>query len=360
MELRDHRFYRFFDAPYVQLLLNASVVKKIAQDAILFEEDDEPDAVYLVLGGSIVLSKKGSSGQRHQIATVCANDYFGEFGLIDGLGRSARAAAAEPSTVARIGISSLRDVVNEGPGRSLLHISQKIAGDVRQTNQRVIHEIVHKEKLSMVGEMARSIMHDFKSPFSVIKMASQMLETSESAEEVRQFSQLIQAQIDRMVAMTGQVLEYSRGTHTLVLAPVMLAHLLETFDTYNRQYLESNQVQLDIEPCEARIQADEGKLLRVLQNLVNNGAEAMPDGGTIRVHCCCVGDQVEIRISDEGPGVPEEIRATLFDPFVTHGKRSGTGLGTAIAKTLVEAHGGRIELTNDSPGATFLISLPLA
>jgi signal transduction histidine kinase len=118
-------------------------------------------------------------------------------------------------------------------------------------------------------------------------------------------------------------------------------------------------VELELVPCDAQVRVDPNKLLRVLQNLVTNGAEAMPDGGTVRVICSCDGDSVEIRVSDEGPGIPEEIRESFFEPFVTHGKRSGTGLGTAIAKTLVEAHGGSIELTADSLGATFLITIPI-
>ena len=360
MKLCEHQFFRFFDEPYRELLLNASEVAAFGRDEILFEEGDDPDAVYLVLEGAIALSKESSGGQQHKVATVTADDYFGEFGLIDGLGRSARASAAKPSTVARIDIEALRDVVTMAPGRSLLHISQKIAGDVRQTNRRFIREIVQKEKLSIVGEMANSIMHDFKSPFSVIKMASQMMETSKSPEEIQKFSTLIQSQIERMVSMTGQVLEYSRGSNTLALNPIRLAGLLETFDDYNRQYLEANNVSLDITSCEAELYGDEGKLLRVLQNLVSNAIEAMPDGGAVRVHCQLEHGKLQIRVSDTGPGIPEEIRDSFFEPFVTHGKRSGTGLGTAIARALVRAHGGTIELTDDSPGATCLITLPLA
>jgi signal transduction histidine kinase len=359
MKLKDHQFLQFFDAPYAQKLLDASTLRHYEAGDILFEEGDDPDSVYLVLTGGIVLSKRSASGQQHNVATVVADDYFGEFGFIDCLGRSARACASEPSDVASIDVDSIQDVVNQAPGRSLLHITQKIAGYVRQTNRRVIREIVHKEKLSMVGEMANSIIHDFKSPFAVIKMASQMIEASETQGEIRHFSQLIQSQITRMVAMTAQVLEYSRGTNNMLLVPTTLRELCATFDSYNREFLSSHNVELELETCEANIHVDSGKMLRVLQNLVSNAAEAMPDGGTVRVACRNVGDdQVEILVSDEGPGIADEIRDSIFEPFVTYGKRSGTGLGTAIAKTLIEAHGGTIELAEDSPGATFRIRLP--
>jgi signal transduction histidine kinase len=110
------------------------------------------------------------------------------------------------------------------------------------------------------------------------------------------------------------------------------------------------------------IEADPGRLQRVLQNLVYNAADAMgEDGGRIDIDLERPdADSVQIHVRDTGPGIPDEIRDRLFEPFQTKGKAKGLGLGLAIARQFVESHGG--ELTFDSEkgkGTIFHIRLPL-
>jgi signal transduction histidine kinase len=103
---------------------------------------------------------------------------------------------------------------------------------------------------------------------------------------------------------------------------------------------------------------DPDRLTRALYNLASNAIEAMPNGGTLTLTLAKSDGQFLIEITDTGPGIPEEIRARLFDPFVTHGKKSGTGLGTSIAKKIVEDHGGEITFTTATgKGTTFHIRL---
>jgi signal transduction histidine kinase len=103
--------------------------------------------------------------------------------------------------------------------------------------------------------------------------------------------------------------------------------------------------------------ADEEKLHRVLTNGIRNGIEAMGAGGTLRLSASDRGRRVEIRIDDEGPGVPSEAAERVFTPFFTT-KASGTGLGLAYSRKVVEAMGGRIDLTNLGAGARLSILLP--
>jgi signal transduction histidine kinase len=85
----------------------------------------------------------------------------------------------------------------------------------------------------------------------------------------------------------------------------------------------------------------------------------MKRGGTLTIRTCATNGTVEIRMSDTGPGIPAEIRGSLFEPFVTFGKATGTGLGLAIAKKTIEEHGGTIAVESVSgTGATFIICLP--
>jgi signal transduction histidine kinase len=108
---------------------------------------------------------------------------------------------------------------------------------------------------------------------------------------------------------------------------------------------------------------DESQLRQALLNLLRNAREAMPDGGPIDVHVSAEGMSVVIDVEDRGGGIPEEIRARVFDPFFST-KGEGTGLGLAITRQIAEAHGGGISCdprdARDGGGTRFRISLPIA
>jgi signal transduction histidine kinase len=105
---------------------------------------------------------------------------------------------------------------------------------------------------------------------------------------------------------------------------------------------------------------DEDHLRRALTNLACNAIEAMPEGGLLRIESGRDGDSAWISVVDDGPGVPEAIRDRLFEPFVSEGKRNGTGLGLAVVKQVAEQHGGEVRYGKaDGGGAGFHLRLPL-
>jgi signal transduction histidine kinase len=105
---------------------------------------------------------------------------------------------------------------------------------------------------------------------------------------------------------------------------------------------------------------DPDKMMRVVYNLATNAVEAMTDGGLLTVRVTRPDTEFQLDIGDTGPGIPEAIRDRLFGAFVTHGKKNGTGLGTAIAKKIVEEHGGNISFTTETgKGTTFHVRLPV-
>jgi signal transduction histidine kinase len=96
-----------------------------------------------------------------------------------------------------------------------------------------------------------------------------------------------------------------------------------------------------------------------LLNLISNAIEAMPDGGEIEISGWREGDSVRIEVADNGPGISPEIRGQLFQPFVTHGKKNGLGLGLALSRQSVLDHGGDIGVENrPGGGALFVIRIP--
>jgi signal transduction histidine kinase len=105
---------------------------------------------------------------------------------------------------------------------------------------------------------------------------------------------------------------------------------------------------------------DPEKMVRVLYNLAGNAADAMPNGGTLSIRTERKDGTIQITLTDTGKGIPESIKAKVFEPFFTHGKRHGTGLGLAIVKKIVDDHGGRIEIeSQENVGTSIRLQFPL-
>ena len=105
---------------------------------------------------------------------------------------------------------------------------------------------------------------------------------------------------------------------------------------------------------------DENRIAQAIYNIAANARDAMPQGGRFIIRTQKIGQNVEMTFTDTGPGVPVEIGARIFDPFFSYGKRRGAGLGLAIARSIIEQHGGTIHLQSQGgQGAAFVVSLPI-
>jgi len=223
-------------------------------------------------------------------------------------------------------------------------------------------ELIRAERLSVVGRMASSIIHDLKNPMTSIKGFAQFLGRDDlSPEQRRYFSATISRSIDRFVGMTQEILDYVRGDVSLDLKWVPVSELINDVRTFIEPDFRAKglRIQTDL-AFTGSVLVDQGKFQRVFLNIANNARDAMDPGGVLTITSQQVGDQVEFRLQDTGPGIPPEIMDRLFEPFVTHGKPSGTGLGLAIDKKVVEDHGGTVRAENSpGQGACFVVTLPL-
>jgi signal transduction histidine kinase len=167
--------------------------------------------------------------------------------------------------------------------------------------------------------------------------------------------------VDGMLAMTQELLDYARGHSELTCETVTIWRLLDELNTQSLCLLPGKNVQFakDIR-YDGDIRVDFARFVRVLCNLIKNACEAMPQGGILTIATGLIDREVVIRISDTGIGIPPEILQRVFEPFVTHGKSHGTGLGMAIAKSIVTAHEGKISVTSvHGKGTTVEILLPV-
>jgi signal transduction histidine kinase len=247
-------------------------------------------------------------------------------------------------------------------GRDELGALAGAFNQMRSSLKRTQAELLRRERLAAIGQMAGSIVHDLRNPLATISTAAEILNRNGLAPEQRRT--LLESQlhsVQRMHSMLRELLDFTRGSYDFKLERHSLATLVErSVQGISSHALRPGiRIENQISP-DLFVKADAEHLRRVFENLLANSVQAMPGGGLVSIGAVKLDGKAHIDVTDNGPGVPIEIRERLFEPFVSHGKLGGTGLGLAIAQSIVEAHGGTISLkATDAPGADFCIILPL-
>ena len=241
----------------------------------------------------------------------------------------------------------------------LLLIAANASTAIRLQQSRESRE--REERLTTIGRLLSGVMHDLKTPLSVISGYVQLLKQEGDRHKREEFAELALSQFDRIVAMQRDILEFARGDKSLLVRKVFLHIFFEQIRSELETSLAKGGVELVMDLDEkGAARFDESKIARVIHNLARNAQEAMGDKGgtfTIRVFKDSHGALI-MTFSDTGPGIPKEIEHRLFESFVTSGKKGGTGLGLAITKRIAEEHGGSINVKSSSRGATFRLRLP--
>lgn len=262
-----------------------------------------------------------------------------------------------PSELKLVVTQALNHYSLEKANRDLVDKLKKSLSDLKEAQD----ELVLSERMSAIGSMASTVIHDLKLPMSNIRTSAALLGRSNLDDATRaQFSGIIISEVDRLIDMTQEILVYSRGESKLESVQFLLDDFMD--DICDQISLDFQNVGVSIirEWSElGEFTGDQARLRRALLNLAVNAKEAMPNGGELKFAVNRDGIGVVFVVSDSGPGIPEDLIDTLFDPFVTHGKHDGTGLGLAIAKRIVLSHRGEISAINhERGGAEFRIVLP--
>ena len=231
-----------------------------------------------------------------------------------------------------------------------------------------VHELLsQRRRLAALGAGISKLSHDLRNILASAQLMSDRLAKSEDPRVRKLSPRLIQA-LDRAIALSRDTLSYARmEPGTLTKSRFPLRDLIEEVfeDTASLHVAFENSA-----PETLEITADRNQLYRALFNLVRNAVDAMiPDqsaleGGSeapklVNIAATESGDMIVIEVKDTGPGLPDEARARLFEPFQGSLKPGGSGLGVAIAYEIMRAHGGELELKSSNPsGAVFALFLP--
>jgi signal transduction histidine kinase len=231
-------------------------------------------------------------------------------------------------------------------------------------NARLAKEMVESERMSAVGRMASTIIHDIKNPMGTLRMYAQVIKKKTGNTEAAQLADEIIRQVDRFVNMTQEILDFSRGVSEIHVEEVNLNEVMESALAFLEKDLSKRNITITRNfGFEGICVLDVEKMVRVFYNLAGNAADAMPEGGTLAISTSQRDHTLVIDFTDTGHGMSPEIRAHVFEPFFTYGKKHGTGLGLAIVKKIIDDHNGNIEIESETGKGTtirLLFSLPQA
>jgi len=327
----------------------------------IFCEGAPGDGVNFVKKGLVEISAGTST--RRVFSRLGLGEIFGEMSVIEHRPRSATASAAEATEVYFLPRGEMLAFIEHSSALAFA-LLQQISHRLREFNQLHLREVLEAERLAVVGNFARSIIHDLKNPLSIIGLGAENLSNSNLSPETRgQIQARIKRQVQRINDLVTDILAFTEGRRNADLRPnnfrAFMLELVVEMETDTSA--KSVRIALENEPPAVVFAFDARRLGRVFHNLVNNARDFLDDGGTVFLRFKTSSGELLVELEDTGPGIAPEIADKLFQPFMTHGKAHGTGLGLSICKKIIEDHGGKISARSEpGRGAIFCFTLPTA
>ena len=221
-------------------------------------------------------------------------------------------------------------------------------------------ELIRQERISTIGRLSSSIVHDLRNPLAAIYGGAEMLVDTELAPaQMKRLAANIYRASRRIQELLADLVNVSRG-RAKSAEICKLGEVVQAACDASAGAAEAQGVRIAFEAAEdVELPIERARMERVFLNLIGNALEAMPGGGAIRIAQRVEGEAVLVECADTGPGILPSIREKLFEPFVSAGKKNGLGLGLALSRQTVLDHGGEIWVESNSSGAKFVIRLPL-
>lgn len=245
-------------------------------------------------------------------------------------------------------------------------LSENLA-DANRNLRQAQEDARRVERLAALGQLSAGLAHEIRNPLGVIKGSAEILKEKLSAsnELAKELSGYIYTEVNRLSALVGRFLDFARPSQ-LNMQPEEIPALLERCIKAVTEQGTAAKIKIVKEYAASlpRAMVDADVCEQVFTNLISNACEAMSEGGQLTIRIYPVrkhsepAAQVAVEIADTGPGVPEQMKEQIFNPFYTT-KKSGVGLGLAIVSKIVDAHSGTVKLVSaPGQGACFRVTLP--
>lgn len=346
---------------------------------IVFQEGDTGDDLYVVLSGRVAVLKHNEDGQSALLAYRGPGDVLGEMGVMSRVPRSATLVAVEDSEMLHITGRNLLLLTDSVPGicRAMLRVlAERLrAADVARTvvvqeernlARQLQTRTTEAERLVELARLRQQtidlIVHDLRSPLSVIRGCLDMIEESLSAESRAASASVLgiaRRSTQRLLDLVEALLDAARREVLgieLTQSSIDVRQLLQTAVDGLRATARSLGItlELDVPNDLPQISGDREQLERVVSNLVDNAVSYTPEGGRVAVAASFDECELIVSVSDTGPGIPSEYRDHIFERFArvpgVEGRRQGFGLGLYFCRQVIQAHGGRIWVESGSEG----------
>jgi two-component system NtrC family sensor kinase len=234
------------------------------------------------------------------------------------------------------------------------------------TEKKLEQQIIQSERLAAMGAMIGGVAHELNNPLTSILGVSELLQDSQTTDAARKQIAILQQQARRAAEIVHNLTYFSRPPAP-GKTPVNLGEVVERTLNLHAYSLRKNSITVDFlrEPGLPYVEGDPHQLMQVFLNLILNAEQAIRearDRGTLRIRLGNAGEAVWASFQDDGPGIPADTLASIFDPFYTTKRPGrGTGLGLSICKSVMKEHNGTIEAANaPGGGAVFTVTLRAA
>jgi signal transduction histidine kinase len=373
-----------------QVLISQASHKHYATGSVICREGEHGDTLYIIQTGRVAVIKDVSIGYPVLLTHRGPGEIIGEMSLVGQQPRSASVIALEETDVLSLQVDNFRALLYAKPSISwaILNVLNErlyeadrarstMLLEEQQMTERLAHLSGETERLAKVAlarkETLELLAHDVRTPLAVIEGCLQMLRLGQSSDDQESTSQILdlaQRSAKRLLALLEELLAEARHDALSALQPqqpVDLVRLLRATVEAVSITAQQTHLRVDLEvpanlphPCGETVQLE-----RVIANLLDNAMSYTPAGGRIIVAASDRGSEVEVSVTDTGPGIPLELREQVFERFSQvpgmQARRQGFGLGLYFCRRTIQAHGGRIwaEAGPEGRGSRFAFTIPV-
>ncbi|HET9905330.1 MAG TPA: ATP-binding protein, partial [Anaerolineales bacterium] len=239
----------------------------------------------------------------------------------------------------------------------------RLYADLRDYVKRVEDSqeaLLRAEKMAAAGRLTASIAHEVNNPLQSVQNCLHLAGREDVPPEKRkEYFDLAKNELDRLMKTMQRMLDFYRPGAVRVEQIDVLDLLNHVLNLTSQQLSQRHiEIKADLPESMPLVYAVSGQIQQIFFNLILNSFDAMPAGGDLKIKARALEDGVEVIFQDSGPGIPEERRNNIFEPFFST-KDGGTGLGLTVSYNIVTSHGGTLDLLDkDEPGACFRLFLP--
>ena len=356
----DNRLFEGVDAGVIEQITPKIDVLHKEPGEIIFREGELGDSLYLVGQGCVKIAKAADGADHEVLDYVDQGNFFGATALLAGEPYSTTATAVEPALIGALTEDTFQEILELSPRRLHLNFLRAVTARVRSANRHFMRETVRAERLRVAGALANAMIHDLKNPVCIARCCSDLITAESTDGHLRELSKMLTDTVNGILGMTLDLLDYTRGSISVSKRPVSIWRLLDELNRQSLHLLPSQNIEFVKHiRYQGNIDIDLCRFTRALGNVIENAIHAMPRGGALTFTIDALAEQIALRISDTGAGISPEIISTLFEPFERCTDSQTSGVGLAVAKSIVEAHAGKISIRSVAgKGSTVDIRLP--